>query len=247
MKLLDRKWPVYSLLAASLLLNAAALGYLAKSGGLQRLLLKADLVEQSVNREPFQKDLEARYRKLPNTPAEVDFVGDSLIGDGPWAELFSEVHNRGIGGDTTAGVLSRLDEVLEGKPRKVILLVGTNDLATAVPDSQYLRHYRTILERIRTESPGTAITSLAILPINPGFPTHFSYDNARVVGTNRQLKALVAEFPGVRFLDLAPLLADDAGNLRREFTADGMHLNLDGYLAIREALKGPVAEEGSRH
>jgi lysophospholipase L1-like esterase len=242
MKLFDRKWPILSLLAASLLLNAAALGYLVKSGVLQRLLLRVDLVEQSVNPAPFQKDLEARYRKLPNTPAEIDFVGDSLIGDGPWAELFSEVHNRGIGGDTSAGVLSRLDEVLEGKPRKVILMVGTNDLATGVPDSQYLRHYRKILERILKESPGTAITCLAVLPLNPSFPTHFSYGNARVVETNRQLKALVAEFPGVRFLDFAPLLADEAGNLRRELTTDGMHLNLDGYLAIRETLKGPVTE-----
>jgi lysophospholipase L1-like esterase len=246
MKLLDRKWPIYTLLAASLLLNAAILGYLARSGGLRRILLKLDLVDLPATRVPFQKDLEARYRKLPNTSAEIDFVGDSLIGDGPWAELFSEVHNRGIGGDTVAGVLGRLDEVLEGHPRKVILLVGTNDLAAAVPDSQYLRHYRTLLERIRKESPGTAITVLAILPLNPSFPTKFTYDNARVVETNRQLKAMVAEFPGVRFLDLAPLLADDAGNLRREFTADGMHLNLDGYLAIREALKGPVTEEGSR-
>ena len=64
-------------------------------------------------------------------------------------------------------MLSRLDEVLEGKPRKIILMVGTNDLATGVLDSQYLRHYRTILERIRQESPGTAITVLGILPLNP--------------------------------------------------------------------------------
>ena len=39
---------------------------------------------------------------------------------------------------------------------------------------------------------------------------------------NRVLKELVAEFPGVKFLDLTRYLVDDKGNLRREFTTDGM-------------------------
>ena len=57
---------------------------------------------------------------------------------------------------------------------------------------------------------------------------------------------MVAEFPGVRFLDLTGYLVDDAGGLRREFTIDGLHLNTDGYLAIREALRGPVTGDEYR-
>ena len=193
-------------LAASLLLNVSMIAYLAQSGGLRRIFLKLDVVELPKTRAEFQKEMEARYRKIPTTPAEVVFAGDSLVADGPWAEFFTEVHNRGIGGDTAAGLLGRLDEVTEGKPRKLFILVGANDLAAAVPDAQFLRHYREILERVRRESPEPpAITVLGVLPINPTFSKVQAYDNARVAETNRRLKELVGEFPGVRFLDLGPI------------------------------------------
>ena len=240
MKFPDRRLIINVSLAASLLLNASMIAYLANSGGLQRVFLKLDMVDPPPTRLEFQKQMETRYRKLPNTAAEVVFVGDSLVADGPWAEFYTEVHNRGIGGDTTSGLLGRLDEVTEGRPRKLFLLIGANDLAAAVPDVQFLRHYRTLLERTRRECPATEITVLGVLPINPTLPNPPNYDNARVAEANRRLKELVGEFPGVRFLDLARYLVDDAGDLRREFTTDGLHMNIDGYLAIREALRGPV-------
>jgi lysophospholipase L1-like esterase len=237
MKFFDRRRILNALLVLSVLLNGAMITYLARSGGLRRIFLKLDLAELPKTRLEFQKELEARYRKFPNTAAEVDFVGDSLVGDGPWAEFFSEIHNRGIGGDTVSGVLGRIDEVIEAKPRRVFLLIGTNDLAASVPDAQFLRQYRTLLERIRKESPDTAITVIGVLPVNMTFPIQPTFDNARVVETNRRLKELVAEFPGVRFLDLTPFLTDAGGSLRREFSTDGMHMNVDGYLAIRKPLE----------
>jgi len=242
MKLLDPRRVMPGLLVASVTLNVALIAYLANSGGLRRMLLKADLVEVPKTRLGFQKELESRFRKLPSTPDEIVFAGDSLVADGPWAEFYTEVRNRGIGGDTVAGVLGRIDEILDDKPRKLFLLIGTNDLAAAVPDVQYLRQYRKLLERIRQESPGTAVTVLAIFPVNTTFPNPPTYDNDRVAATNGKLKELVDAFPGVRYLDLTRILADNTGQLRREFSTDGMHLNLDGYLAIRETLKGPLTE-----
>jgi lysophospholipase L1-like esterase len=246
MKLLDRRRLINVLLVASLGLNVATIAYLAHSGGLRRIFLKMDLVELPRDRAEFQKEMEARYRKIPTTPAEVVFAGDSLVADGPWAEFYTEVHNRGIGGDTVAGLLTRLDEITEGRPRKLFLLVGANDLSAAVPVEQFLRHYRTMLGRIREESPGTAVTVIGLLPVNRGFPRAPNFDSTRVAETNRRLAGLVAEFPGVRFLDLGRHLVDASGNLRREFTTDGLHMNIDGYLAIREALRGVVTGDEYR-
>jgi beta-glucosidase len=63
----------------------------------------------------------------------VVFLGDSITqgwGDtmgGSFGEI--KVANRGISGDTTRGVLIRMDEdVLALHPRAVVLLIGTNDL-----------------------------------------------------------------------------------------------------------------------
>lgn len=246
MTFFDRRRLVNAALIASLLLNGSILAYLAHSGGLRRIFLKLDLVELERERLEFQKEMETRYRKYPNTAAEVIFAGDSQAANGPWAEFYGEIHNRGIGGDTTSSFLERIGEVLEGKPRKVFLLLGANDLSASVPDAQFLRHYREILARFREESPGTAIHVIGILPINTTFRERQAFDNARVVEANRRLEAMVAEFPGVRFLDLAGPLSDEAGELRREFTYDGLHLSTEGYLAIRGPLQGPVTDPGYR-
>ncbi len=218
----------------------ATIGYLAKSGGLRRIFMKMDLVDLPGTRMEFQQNDEARFRKLPNTAAEIVFAGDSLVNNGPWAEMLSEVHSRGIGGETTSGLLTRLDEITESKPKQIFLLIGTNDLANSVPENRVVRNYRTILERIGRESPKTAITVLALLPLNPLSPKKTTQTGEQVASLNRRLKELVGEFPGVQFLDLTSYLADASGNLRPEFAEDMVHINLDGYLAIRKPIEDAV-------
>lgn len=65
-------------------------------------------------------------------------MGDSLTNEFPIHELLAlrkderlfHIHNRGIGGDTTDGVLRRMAEsIWDLQPNKVFLLIGTNDLA----------------------------------------------------------------------------------------------------------------------
>lgn len=242
MKFFGGRWLVNTVLAVSLLANIACFAYLARSGGLRRIFMKLELVELPPTRLDFQKDDETRYRKLPNTAAEIDFAGDSLINSGPWAELFGEIHNRGIGGETTQGILGRLDEITEAKPAQIFLLIGTNDLAAGAPESQVLRNYRTILERVRIESPKTAVTVIGLLPVNPALPGRPTQTNAQVTSVNRQLQTLIGEFPGVRYLDLTSFLVDSSGNLNADLSPDGIHLNIDGYLAIRK----PIQEALSR-
>lgn len=228
--------------AASALLNVAALVYAHQTGGIRRLGLRLNLIEPSVTPATYMIDEEARFRKIPATPAEVVFVGDSLIAAGPWAEFFSEVHNRGIGGNTTGQVLHRLGEVTDGRPRKVFILAGANDLAAGVPPTQVVANHRAILERIRAESPATRIYLIGVLPVNLTQPTIATYSNETVAATNRGLAVMVRATPGVTFVDLTRDLVDEAGALRRSFTPDGMHLNIDGYLSIRPALLPSVAE-----
>jgi lysophospholipase L1-like esterase len=240
MKIFDRRWLINILLLGSVVLNLAMIGYLANSGGLRRFFVRLDLVEAPKTRQEFQKEMEARFRKLPNTPAEIVFAGDSLVADGLWSEFFSEIHDRGIGGETTAGLLDRLDEIIESKPRQIFLWIGTNDLADATHEAQILRNYRAILDRLRKEAPQTALTVIAILPVNEKAPKPPTQTNAQISSVNRQLKALVGEFPGVRFVDLGPILSDESGQLSRKFSVDGVHLNLDGYLAILKPLEESI-------
>ena len=125
-------------------------------------------------------------------------------------------------------------------------MLGANDLSTAVPLSQFVRHYRTILERIRQDCPATTIHVLGVLPVNRTFPVPPIFDNDQVVEANQRLEGLVSEFPGVRFLDLGRYLRDESGGLRGEFTTDGLHLNTAGYLAIRNPLQALMTENDDR-
>ncbi len=231
--------------AISLLLNLAMIVYLAQSGGLRRILIRLDLVEHSEPRQQFQKDIEARYDKFPHTPAGIIFAGDSLIASGHWAEFYGEIHNRGVGGETTSGFLDRLDTIIESKPRKIFLLMGTNDLAKGVPVAQFVRNYRSILERIRKESPDTVLRVIGILPINPEAPGELVQNNAQVAEANVELKKLVAEFAGVEFVDISGPLLDESGRPRNEYYLDKVHLSVDGFLAIRQSL-APYMAPGDR-
>jgi lysophospholipase L1-like esterase len=244
MRRLSRSHLLLSLLIVSLSANVLGLSLFAvrtsRKGGMRYLLERLDLRDAPARPMPFQADWQARLRKLPNTEGEIIFAGDSIVAEGPWADLYSPIKNRGIGGETTAGLLARLDEITESHPRKVFLLIGTNCLAADLPLNQVIRNYRAILERIEHDSPRTKIYVLGILPVNqevPGGPVH---DNGTIRECNRRLRALVAEFPGVDFVDVSEGLTDADGNLRPELTKDGLHLTLDAYLIVGARLKDKV-------
>ena len=227
---------VAGLLAVSVALNIVTLTYLARIGVFERILIAADLLDRPGDRSPDRAQIVDDFGKLPATPGDQVFAGDSLIANAPWAEFYGTVRNRGIRGDTTAGLLDRIGQVIRSRPARLTLLIGTNDLNDKIPDAQIERNYRAILGRVRLESPGTHVIVLGVLPVNRDFPHAPNYGNERIKALNRRLARLTLEFAPYHFVDLGPALADPSGSLRRAFTDDGLHLNLDGYLAARSAL-----------
>ena len=71
------------------------------------------------------------FSKLPITSKDIVFIGNSITNGAEWSELFPEkkVKNRGISGDTPEGVYDRLDPVVKGKPAKIFILIGVNDIS----------------------------------------------------------------------------------------------------------------------
>jgi lysophospholipase L1-like esterase len=236
-----------ALLIVSLALNvlggAAVAGWVVRQGGIHYLLARLDLRDAKQTPAPFQVDQLARLRMLPDTEGEIIFAGDSLVADGPWAELFSTIKNRGIGGEMTSGLLGRLDEITGRRPRKIFLLIGTNCLAVDLPVAQVVRNYREILGRIRAESPQTRVFVLSVLPVNRHLPQKPTQQNATIRDLNRRLRDLVGEFEGVTFVDVFDALADARGDLRNDLTTDGIHLNIDGYLILGRLLNEHVVDE----
>jgi lysophospholipase L1-like esterase len=162
------------------------------------------------------------------------FLGDSITEFCEWDELLGiPVINRGISGDTTADVLSRLDAVSIIHPTSVFLMVGINDAAGRVDVATAAQNYRQIIQHIRESSPNTIIYAQSVLPV-------YSYMADQLLGRgrgpeiNRWVDAMneqirhLADDKSVIFLDLRDDLSQH-GELDPRYSADGVHLNGVGY------------------
>lgn len=158
------------------------------------------------------------------------FLGDSLTEAGDWQSWFSdeEVVNLGIGGDTTADVQARLDQVVEAAPDSIVLLIGTNDFTSRRSVEQVVRAIETILVDLRKRLPGVRLLLQSITPRTPEF-------SDRIQDANRHLRQFAATVRA-QYLDLWPVLAD-GDRLAESLSDDGLHLNAAGYEAWLSELR----------
>lgn len=179
----------------------------------------------------YQHQVE-QFRLQPDAASDIIFLGNSITAGTNWPELLkrNDVHNRGISGDITFGILERLDEITSGAPAKVFLLIGINDISRDIPDEVIINNFHRIVQRIKTESPKTKIYLQTILPVNSEFGKklrHYNKDE-HIDVVNTALKKLAA-WEKLVLIDLNSGFKDDSGKLKKEFTYDGLHLNAEGY------------------
>jgi len=173
-----------------------------------------------------------RSRQLQQSPPQgtIAMIGDSQIAKGRWKQLLGPAFaNYGINGDTTAGVLKRLDSITG---TRAVLLIGVNDIIRGEPIEKIAGNMTAILERLPMP-----VTVLAIMPLGEGLAAF----NSTVI----QMNALIEKScrpDHCHFIDTWPALAVD-GKLNPRFTSDDLHLDADGY----EVLAGLIAAaEGSK-
>lgn len=153
----------------------------------------------------------------------VVMLGDSLTARGPWNELFpaSRILNEGIDGDTTLGVLNRINSIVHAKPRSVFLMIGVNDFIRNVPVEMVEGRIRLIALTLRANGIVPVIQSIL----------HVSERESEI---NRKVKALNAalrswcEAEGIMFLDLNSRLSSNEALLPK-YSPDGLHLNAEAY------------------
>ena len=160
--------------------------------------------------------------------SNIVFLGNSLTEYGEWQEFFNNptIRNRGIGGEFTDGILRRLDPIIKGKPKQVFLMIGINDLILHRPP-HILANYRSIVERIRTESPSTELIVQSILPVN-NTVKNTGLSNEDVLTLNEGIQKITTDF-NLKYVDLHQKFKDPSGKLNDKYTLDGIHLNRAGY------------------
>lgn len=150
--------------------------------------------------------------------------------------------NQGISGETSNGLLKRLKIFDRTRPEVIFVMIGINDLIGGISDRVILDNQRQIINYLRKVHPTAQIVVQSILPHGAESATWKGRDkllavtNSRISELNQQLQSISTK-KGVKYLDLYPLFTNKQGNLRREFTTDGLHLSPEGYIVWRSALQ----------
>ena len=224
------------------------------------------MTEQTMDWETFfrerqrqeKEDKLARFRHLNPfvRKGQIVFAGSSLMEQFPIYEFLLDfqlpytIYNRGVGGFTTDEFYAALEDcVFALEPAHLFLNIGTNDLnGPEYRLSRLLDNYEKILQAIRGRLPATRLYLMAYYPVNPAVATipHMQEifrhrTNARIREASEGVQALAARY-GARFLDCNAGLTDGDGNLKAEYTIEGMHMYANGYKPVLDALL-PVLQE----
>jgi lysophospholipase L1-like esterase len=176
----------------------------------------------------------------------IAFIGDSITEGFPIYEMYHgeiPVYNRGVGGDTTYELLQKLPQtVYELEPSIVVMLIGTNDLAFSSDVSGISGRIEQICQAIIATQPNVRLIVQSVYPINPSDdPRVIQYllgsrTNALILELNERIQEMTTRLE-IDYVDLHPALKDEHGNLKLEYTTDGLHLNVEGYEAVLQVLQ----------
>ena len=192
--------------------------------------------EMTIVHYPYYIDRTALFNHLVKKEQAIVFLGDSLTDNCEWGELLQNpaIKNRGIAGDTTEGVLNRLDEIIAMKPAKLFLLIGTNDLLYGRSVADTVVSYEKIIERITQTLPKTKIYVQSLPPTSFKL-NNYVKSNEEIIDLNQNIKKLANQYH-VQYLDLYSVLVAGNGELDGDYTTDGLHLNSKGYERWKEIL-----------
>jgi lysophospholipase L1-like esterase len=201
----------------------------------------------------LQKYREANA-KLPapmKNENRVVFLGNSIT-EG-WAPHFATMFpgksyiGRGIGGQTTPQMLVRFHQDVIGlKPKVVVILAGTNDIAgnTGPSTLEMIEDNLASMAEL-AKANGIRVVLSSVLPVWD-YPWKPGLEPApKIIALNKWMKEYAREH-GAVYLDYHSAMADARGGMRSELANDGVHPNEAGYRimaplaeqAIQRALRG---------
>lgn len=199
----------------------------------------------------------ANYHQLNQTAkkGQILFAGSSLMEMFPIEEFLKEmksdriIYNRGVGGYKTEDLLLAMDIcIFELAPSRIFINIGTNDLSDSqIPMEQMIGNYDRILTEIQTRLPGVELYLMAYYPVNYDAATEEMKpclrirNNEKIAEANKEVEKM-AQKHHARYIDVNDKLKDANGNLKAEYTIEGMHIKKEGYRAILEDVMKYVEE-----
>ncbi|HOW19393.1 MAG TPA: GDSL-type esterase/lipase family protein [Phycisphaerae bacterium] len=183
------------------------------------------------------------------------FMGDSITElwqlDAYFAPNDGVILNRGIGGDIATHMARRFAaDVIQLRPRNVVILAGTNDVSRMLSanqsDEEIIRAVTAAIGSMMDDARAAGIHTFvcSILPTNSDTKNHEG--KARILPKiNAQLKA-ACQTKGCIYVDYASHVADATGALRKDLSRDGLHPHYAGYEIMARCLQDAARAKGLR-
>ena len=218
-------------------------------------LTASELKEEAkqLERPDFVADWDTKHAalvsKAKHTDSKLQFFGDSItefIGNGnmdAFDKNFAKYkpENFGIAGDTTVGLLKRVnDGELGGNPKAVVLLIGTNDVARGGNPDDIAQNIAKIVKSVRLHDPGAKVLVIGLLPrCAPDDPAR-SEILRKVAIVNSEVSQL-DNGNTIRFVDIGSKFINANSQARVDLLPDYLHPNHAGYQVWSDAIK-PVLD-----
>ena len=173
------------------------------------------------------------FFEINGIQAKIVMIGDSITDEAEWNELFpnQSIVNRGIDGDTTKGVLNRMNSILATKAKKAFIMLGHNDLSRN--ENQTVENVFYSYEKILTQLKTNGIIPYIQSTLLSG--EQYRALNEKINELNVRLAALCQK-EGLVYIDLNSTFAKD-GVLNSSYSNDDVHLNGEGYLIWKDQIK----------
>lgn len=186
-------------------------------------------------------------KKLPQSKREVVFMGNSITDS--WIKNDSAFFannnfiDRGISGQTTSQMIVRFrKDVIDLRPKAVIILAGTNDIAGNTGEISL----ENILGNIASMAELARLHHIKVLlcSITPVFDYPWQkgvQPNIKIPALNKMIEEYAKENNFV-YVDYFSALTDGNNGMRKELANDGVHPTFEGYkimetIALKAILK----------
>lgn len=228
----------YSLLLIAFFLYGLAVGQyhifpFEQVQTVKNLILKKDY-SSSFIRTPYYLHKTTFFKFNHMDQYDVVFVGDSITDNSNWNEIFADISiaNRGISGDTTAGVLNRMDTILNTGAKQAFVMIGTNDIMTNEDVDTIFGNYIKILNALESKNIKPIVQS-TLLTSNKQ-----KKQNENINKLNAKLRDYCNQTNTI-YVDLNKYLAAN-GELNNKYSSDGLHLNGEGYSVWSKVISGYI-------
>lgn len=139
----------------------------------------------------------------------------------------------------TENQMTVLQATANYKPEKMVLYFGAFSTAW-ITEEEFDTNAQSMIDQIKSTSPGTRIYLLSILPITQNGPNINQFSQARIDYFNTKIKT-IADNNGLTYIEAAAAVKDQAGYGNVSYYVnDGYHLNATGHRILRNVINANV-------